>query len=109
MEGNLMARSECFCHRYSCETIQIVNETGVYVKDKTRRRRFEKTGGIDGTIIYCADAINDILSCELKGSVSYRDKTGRHEPEVEKKVEEVVRERKKKKPKKKKGRWMNLG
>jgi hypothetical protein len=78
INNTTMARSECFCERSSCESIIIKNEIGEYVQDTNRRFRFLKD---ENDVIYDGGIVeNDILNCEMKVRIKYRDKEGIHEP-----------------------------
>lgn len=70
-----MARSECICPDFSCEPITEKIEGG-YQISQNRRFRFEK---LEGVIINGGIVANDILHCEIKPRVEYRDKQGLHE------------------------------
>jgi len=72
-----MARSECFCQNFSCEsTLQ-----------ENIRFRFAKENGaitdrinLDGVEYKSGLTPNDIANCELKTRVVFKDKLGTHEP-----------------------------
>lgn len=72
-----MARSECICHDFSCEPVTEKIGDQQYQVSTSRRFRFEKE---EGVIVNGGIVPNDILHCEIKPRVEYKDKQGFHEP-----------------------------
>ena len=60
-----MAKSECFCRKFSCESV--VEKVGDEIVHPNKRFRFEKTGGVDGVIFDGKLVDNRIALCEIKG------------------------------------------
>jgi len=70
-----MARSECFCKDFSCEST---------LQENTRFRFAKENGAItdrinlDGIEYHSGLTPNDIAHCELKPRVCFKDKLGVH-------------------------------
>lgn len=73
-----MAKSECFCQNFSCESTLQENIRFRFVKeDNCITDRIN----LDGEDFYSEVTPNDIAHCELKPRTPYKDKLGYHEPE----------------------------
>ena len=73
-----MAKSECFCKNFSCEStlqqnirFRFVKEQGV-ITDRIN---------LDGEEFKSGLTPNDIANCELKQRTPFKDKLGNHEPQ----------------------------
>lgn len=108
----------CWCKRFSCESVTIKGDDGLFAIDRTRRFRFVKDeeGAITNKVEIAGveyrggHTQNNILDCEIKDQISsyvyeYRDELGcRHKIKIEqeKEIQTQKKKERKKKPKKKK-------
>ena len=114
----------CRCKRFSCESVTVKLETGVFSIDSTSRFRFVKDEDgfitsrteVDGVEYKGGRTGNSILDCELRGRSSSvifckNDSGERYSIKIEQTTERRDGDEKKgrkKKRKKKKGKWMNV-
>jgi len=81
-----MAKSECKCERFSCESMNKKVGDFDYIADSENRFRFVKNESgcitsettIDGIVYRSGKTPNSIENCEIRARVNYEDQSGKH-------------------------------
>lgn len=81
-----MAKSECKCEHFSCESMIKKAGNFDYVSDTEKRFRFVKNENgsitseatIDGVLYKSGATPNSIENCEMRPRVNYEDQFGKH-------------------------------